>query len=109
MDVPGLTRSQLAALQGWAENNTRLLSMIVFGSRARGDHCIDSDLDVSIMLSEEPDETAGWVWYRHHEQWNSELSDLLELEVRLVRPTDEDDGGIAEGLIKDGVLVYTTP
>jgi predicted nucleotidyltransferase len=104
--VAGLTASQLATLQQWATDTPRVSAMTVFGSRARGTHHPASDVDIAIDLIEASDDTAGWLWIDRREAWNAELSALVGLDVRLVRLTDDDDGGIGQGLSDDGITVF---
>lgn len=104
--VPGLTAAQLATLQQWATDTPRVAAMTVFGSRARGTHHPASDVDIAIDLTEGSDDTAGWLWFDRRETWNAELSALVGLDVRLVRLTDDDDGGIGQGLSDDGITVF---
>jgi predicted nucleotidyltransferase len=43
----GLTETQQKAIMRWAEKNTRVRELRVFGSRAKGNARIDSDLDIA--------------------------------------------------------------
>ncbi len=106
MTLPGLSLDQIQLLTRWAASTARVSSLIVFGSRARGDHRPDSDVDVLVELTEDADVTAAWVWLDRRTEWNAETSALLNLDVRLVRITDDDDGGIGQGVRADGVQLY---
>jgi len=107
--VPGLTDEELVGLQEWASSNPRVAALDVFGSRARGDHHTDSDVDVAIALTDDPDDEAAGLWVFRREIWNAELTDRLGLDVRLVRLTPDDDGGIGAGVAADSIRVFTKP
>jgi predicted nucleotidyltransferase len=109
VEVPGLPPAAVAALRSWAAGNHRVARLVVFGSRARGDHAKDSDLDLAIDLTEDRHDTAAGLWVFSRKDWNRQLSDELGLDVRLVRVTDDDDGGIRRGLAADGIEVYRLP
>jgi len=104
--IPGLSASQLATLQQWAYDTPRVSALTVFGSRATGAHHPSSDVDVAIDLAEDRNETAGWLWSTKRDEWNAELSALVGLDVRLVRLTEDDDGGIGQGVSDDGIVIF---
>ena len=69
------------ALAGWAANQPEILSIFLFGSRARGDARPDSDVDLAFEL-DDTRETALTVLVVNRAQWQRELSDLTGLIVR---------------------------
>ena len=70
-----------ATLATWAEKHPEILSLFVFGSRARGDARSDSDLDLAFELDESR-ETPLTVLVVNRAQWQQELSALTGLVVR---------------------------
>jgi predicted nucleotidyltransferase len=68
----------LRSLQAWARARSEIVRVILFGSRVRGDHRADSDLDVAVEL-----EAAGWdeepfvTWTASAPRWRQELESLL--------------------------------
>jgi predicted nucleotidyltransferase len=70
-----------AALAEWAASKPAVLSLSVFGSRARGDARPDSDLDLAFEL-DDSGESQLTVLIVNREQWQRELSALTGLTVR---------------------------
>lgn len=105
-DIPGISSVQTEVLRQWASGNPRVAALTIFGSRARGTHRPGSDLDVAIELTEDTRETAAGIWTLKRQGWNGTLSEQIGLDVRLVRLTDDDDGGIGAGVSADGIEVF---
>jgi len=76
-----MTNDLDATLAAWADKHPDILSLFVFGSRARGDARPDSDLDLAIELDESR-ETPLTVLVVNRAQWQQELSALTGLVVR---------------------------
>jgi predicted nucleotidyltransferase len=104
--VPGLFGHQVELLREWASANPRVARLRVFGSRARGDHRAYSDVDLAVDLTESPRDNAEGLWVASHAKWNDELSALLDLDVRVVRLTDDDDGGIGPGVESESIVIW---
>jgi predicted nucleotidyltransferase len=65
----------------WIEPATGLKQVYLFGSRVRGDHRPDSDVDLRIFMEEwEPDEAAARWWM------DQNANDFAELKARLPGP-----------------------
>lgn len=66
------------SLQEWARARPEIVRVVLFGSRVRGDHRSNSDLDVALEL-----EAAGWdaepfiTWTASAPDWRKELEPLL--------------------------------
>jgi hypothetical protein len=65
-----------------------------------------SDVDLVVSLSEDRHDTAAGLWTFRRADWNAALSEAVGLDVRLVRITDDDDGGIRAGVEADAVRLY---
>ena len=95
----GLPESWINGIQQWAEKNSSIREVWLFGSRARGDH-EDADVDLAVTLTP-PTGLPGripsnWALYkfRDHEtrrSWKAELEGIVGREVDLekVRPETE--------------------
>lgn len=68
-------------LAAWAAQRPEILTLFVFGSRARGDAQADSDLDLAFELDDSL-ETQFTVLVVNRGQWQRELSDLTGQIVR---------------------------
>ncbi len=83
---------------------------IVFGSRARGDSCPHSDLDLLVIadtpvpyherLVEFKDIILAWV------KENSCSIDMIVLTPQEWKDTKNKQGGFASSVIKEGILIY---
>lgn len=68
----------IASLKTWADRHPEITRVIVYGSRARGDHRPDSDLDIAIEIEKTGwDESPFTIWMTSAEAWRRELAPLL--------------------------------
>jgi predicted nucleotidyltransferase len=91
----------------WARQKPLIKRVFVFGSRVRGDHRPDSDIDIAVELDpnhfQGVDESGGLAtWMFETEAWKDELHRLLQLERYHAGQTPT----IASGLARSRVLVY---
>jgi predicted nucleotidyltransferase len=76
-----MTNDLDATLAAWAHKHPEIVSLFVFGSRARSDARLDSDLDLAFEL-DDARETPLTVLAVSRGQWQQELSALTGLVVR---------------------------
>jgi predicted nucleotidyltransferase len=68
----------ISALKAWAVHHPEIARVIVYGSRARGDHRPESDLDVAVELEESQwQESPFTIWMTSGTRWQRELAPLL--------------------------------
>ncbi len=72
-------------LREWALSKSFIIRLWVFGSRPRGDHREDSDLDVTVQIGRigqfyGPAE----VFHCHRDEWEAELQPLLPHKLHLL-------------------------
>lgn len=53
-------RELAKAIADWAADAPLIVSIFVLGSRVRGDHCPDSDVDICVDCGGSADEIAAW-------------------------------------------------
>lgn len=73
--------------------------LVLFGSRARGDHTPRSDIDLAVYDMPEPNRSAFWLEAE-------ELPTLLKLDIVHISP--EMDAGFLHNIKKDGVTLYAS-
>lgn len=67
-----------ASLATWAGQHPEIMRVVVYGSRARGDHRPDSDLDVAVEIEESKwQESPFTVWMTSAAGWQRELAPRL--------------------------------
>jgi len=96
-------------LAAWAVQKPLIKRVFVFGSRVRGDHDEQSDLDVAVELdqTEYRDESQGLAtWICEKQGWTNELEVGIPHEVQLVRYAGEDTPVIAKALRASSLMVY---
>ena len=85
--------------------------MFVFGSRARGDHRPDSDIDIAVELDPTEfrgaDESGGLAtWMFETGGWTDELQNLLPFKVQIERYHADQTPTVAGGVARASILVY---
>jgi predicted nucleotidyltransferase len=82
--MSGIGNDVQRTLADWAARNPKVRRVWVFGSRARGTHRPDSDIDIAVELEPVADsEETLLVWLANSEQWRSQLQDRISLPVDL--------------------------
>ena len=90
---------EAALCRSWAEKKRDIMRVYFFGSRVRGTHKPDSDLDVAIVGRD-----SAIMFDR--EEWMAELSHLLGLDVRIEQyPHGEPE--IHDSITNEGVIVFS--
>jgi uncharacterized protein len=91
----------------WAGNHPAIKRVYLYGSRARGDHHADSDIDLGIQI-EAPDKDEAysiWFWWREDYQKAPDL----HLEHMVDLQWYEPNAGlqrVGPGVEKDGILIF---
>ncbi|MEB0308338.1 nucleotidyltransferase domain-containing protein [Pseudomonas sp. 10B1] len=97
-------------VKGWAASHAQISKVWLFGSRVRGTHRPDSDLDVAVEIDSpySEDELLG-AWIRSSEELQSSLSTLLPMVVQLEwYGGPEETSIIHDGIMESSILVYET-
>lgn len=75
-------RETLAKLREWAAKQDHVRRLWVFGSRLKGVHRVDSDLDVALEIDAVGhDESARVTWVAHRQEWEATLTTLTGYKV----------------------------
>lgn len=95
----------------WAHRKPLVKRVFLFGSRVRGDHAPESDIDIAVELDSEEftgtDESGGLAtWIFEVQVWRKELRQLIPLEVQLERYHPDETPTIVKALAKSSQLVY---
>ncbi|WIV99657.1 nucleotidyltransferase family protein [Kinneretia aquatilis] len=98
-------------IAAWAAEKPLVKRVWIFGSRARGDHRPDSDLDVAVELDmsaiQGADDSGGSAtWIFEAGSWGPELEAVLGLPVDLEQYQHGVTTVIQTGLDRSSVLVY---
>lgn len=103
-------------LSDWLEGGPAVPAIYVFGSRVRGDHRVDSDVDIRVFLNEWRPDHQTMVWWRQENE-----TDFRNLKAKLPGPlaihreaTDAADDAIRAGaatpeLVVGRVVCVLTP
>lgn len=95
----------------WARAKPLVKRVYLFGSRVRGDHGADSDLDIAVELDpavfQGADESGGLAtWMFESKGWKGELETLIPLNVQLERYHPDQTPTVGQGLAQSSKLVY---
>ena len=94
-------------LRRWATSKELVKRLWVFGSRARGDHRPDSDIDVPVEInhSDESNGLAPWMFEAKH--WQDELATLFPFPVQLEQYFESGESPtIRAGVARSSRLVF---
>jgi uncharacterized protein len=104
--------SQIARLVSWWARGKPLVKRVyLFGSRIRGDHGPDSDVDIAVELDPAvfrgADGSGGLAtWMFETKEWKEELEKLIPLKVQLERYHPDQTPTVGKGLAQSSQLVY---
>lgn len=91
----------------WAGSREEIRRVWLYGSRARGDHRDDSDMDLAIEFEiDDPDEAmAKWIFWKKEFFRYPTLIVGPKLHLQPYHP-DWDDEKVGPGVKNDGVILY---
>lgn len=96
----------IALIQAWAERQTEVQAVYLFGSRAKGHHDDSSDLDLALFLTgNDPGERDG-IWICKANVWRVQLTLLLPVKVDLQFCDPETDEIVWPAVQAHGVPLY---
>lgn len=72
-----LSDDQVAAIRARATERPRILAVQLFGSRAKGTHRPDSDVDPALLISEDPHDAVATIWMFDLQEWAEPLHRAL--------------------------------
>jgi len=109
--ISGVPTIVADCLLRWAANTPTVQRMWLFGSRARGTHRIDSDIDIAVEItgwdSDDPDvrgeALADWIF--NADDWRHQLRGITPLTIDL-NPISIEDGRVRPAVRRDGVLIF---
>jgi len=105
-DDPGLVTEAkvIAAVQRIVEL-ANPLRVVAFGSRARGDHRRDSDLDLAVIVEKyDPKTDKRPVWRADIDEWMD--MDVLVYDIERERQLGESPLSLQHEVLKEGVLLF---
>ena len=102
------------ALAEWAASKPLVNRLWIFGSRARGDHRPDSDLDIAIELDLSAangcDDSGGFAtWCFDTKGWREELEQIAGHTVDMQHFAGDETPTIKGGLEQASELIYIKP
>ena len=106
--LPCQTKLFVDPLVSWATREQLVSELWIVGSRARGDHRPDSDLDV-VLMSTMPRSAAFnfFFWGKHHD-FAGQLSRRLGVTVHLLQGDPElQTEEVASALAADGICIFS--
>ncbi len=90
----------------WAVSKERIRELHLFGSRAKGDFLVESDVDLAYVLTgSDPGEVLAYSMFETGE-WQQELQALLNAPVQLELADPETDTVVWPAVMEHGQLIY---
>lgn len=106
--APGISSETAETIAQWAAQHPQIRRVWVYGSRAKGSHRPDSDIDIAVELEPVADsEEALAVWMSHAGAWRWQLQSGISPKVDL--EWFDPDGTtrvVKAGLDEAKVLIY---
>ena len=93
-------------VRSWAENEDLVKQAILFGSRARNDYRDSSDIDIALVLYEQPNDSnllSTWVFEK--ERLTSTLQELLPYKLDLQLFDGENTKTILSGINESSIMI----
>jgi uncharacterized protein len=100
-----------SVLSTWARGQPLVKRVYLFGSRVRGEHGPQSDIDIAVELDpvafRGADDSGGLAtWMFEAPAWREELKQLIPLKVQLERYHREQTPTIGKALAESSQLIY---
>lgn len=94
----------------WAEKNPLIRALMIYGSYAKGNARLESDLDLAVVIwPARGDPDAATTWMCNGTKWQGELATLLEFPKVQLEWLDTDGNEtptVAAGVKAGAILVY---
>jgi len=91
----------------WAASEPIVVRVYIFGSRARGDHHENSDLDIAIEIEKGADDSnVHETWIYECDRCEQSLAKLLPYRLQLELFDGENTPTVLKGIRRSSVLVY---
>jgi predicted nucleotidyltransferase len=105
-DDPGLvTAAKIVAAVERIVELANPLRVVAFGSRARGDHRRDSDLDLAVIVDKyDPKVDKRPIWRADIEEWMD--MDILVYDVERERQLGDSPLSLQHEVLKEGVVLF---
>ena len=104
---PGFTRSEVAIIVRWAAGHARFHKVYLFGSRAKGGHRSDSDVDLAVILTEDERDGSLGHWICQAPIYRAGLIGKLPMPVDLQLATGDDEV-VMPAVREHGWLLYSS-
>lgn len=104
----GLSEEDREKIVAWPGRHRDILKVYLYGSRARGDHRPDSDIDLAIVMNA-PDADAAfamWCGWRSDYKENPDLNLSVEAHLEWYEASAGLER-VGTGVERDGVLIYS--
>ena len=91
----------------WAQQKAEISEVWIFGSRARGAHHDNSDLDVAVSVLGDKDRRFN-IWFWNFGEWKNELQNALpvKIDLSLLDAEIPEKDKVLPAVKREGVRVY---
>jgi hypothetical protein len=94
----------------WARRHPEIKAVYLYGSRARGDHRPDSDIDLAVVMNTQPGDTNAYTTWIF---WKSECDKAPDLHLSCPIQLEWYEKGadlkvVGPAVERDGILLYST-
>jgi predicted nucleotidyltransferase len=103
--MKGVEPTWLASIVQWARADSRVAAVFLFGSRAKGTHRPDSDLDLAVVLTGDEDDSALGYSICKGDEMQARLAAVIPVSVHVNFPL-EGDTVVWPAVQEHGQLIY---
>jgi len=104
--VPGAVPIDwIEAINCWAADQPRMLAVYVFGSRAKGTHRPDSDIDLAVVMDGETEgeQHANWIFIESESRSTRQLILPVHTDIHVAL---ESNKTVMPAVVDHGIKVY---